>query len=68
MTALTIIRTLQANKNAILWLNRDRRQAALSGHDNSGVCAPVDFNEAIVAKTDTNLRLVEESDGEIYKA
>jgi len=67
MTALQIINHLQANRSDVLWLNEDRREAALL-FANKSCCTPVDFNEARVARTDTNLRIAEECDGEIVEA
>ena len=66
MTALQIIRTLKADRNRVLWINHDRREAALSP-DADSVCLPLDYSEACVARTDTNLGVVEECDGEIIQ-
>ena len=67
MTALKIIRTLRSDRNRALWINHERREAALSP-DNDSVCLPVDYNDACVARTDTNLSVHEISDGEIISA
>ena len=67
MTALLIIRTLKADRNRALWVNHERREAALSPGADS-VCLPLDYNEACVARTDTNLNVNEISDGEIISA
>ena len=68
MTALTIIRTLMSNRKRVLWVNHERREAALSP-DADSVCLPLDYNEACVARTDTNLRVQNEvPDGEIISA
>jgi hypothetical protein len=67
MTALEIIKHLQNNRRDVLWLNDDRREAALRLISQSR-CIPVDFSEARVARTDTGLQIVEECDGEIVAA
>ena len=64
MSALNIIRTLKADRNRVLWINHERREAALSPDDNS-VCTPVDYNDALIARTDTSLCIAGECDGEI---
>ena len=35
---------------------------------SASACAVVSIDDALIAKTDTNLRLAEECDGEIYCA
>ena len=67
MTALKIIRALKADHNRVLWINHARREAALSPNADC-VCLPLDYNEACVARTDTNLGVVEQCDGEIISA
>ena len=66
MTALKIIRTLKADRNRVLWISHDRREAALSPGANS-VCMPLDYREACLARTDTNLCVAGECDGEIIQ-
>ena len=66
MTALKIIRTLKADRNRVLWISHERREAALSP-DADSVCLPLDYEEARVARTDTNLGVVEQCDGEIIQ-
>jgi len=65
MTALQIIRGVQAG--GVLWVNHERREAAFSSRARSA-CTPLDYNEAVMARTDTNLRIAEECDGEIVVA
>lgn len=67
MTALQIIRNLKADTRNILWINHERCEAAFMPHGVS-CCTPVEFNDAKVARTDTNLRILEERDGEIIGA
>ena len=68
LTALTIIRTLKSDRNRVLWINHERREAALSPAADSA-CVPVDYSEAKIARTDTSLRVeCEQTDGEIISA
>jgi len=68
MTALEITRALKAEKkNAILWINEDRREAVF--HAGPAGCAyPVNFNDAIIARGDPAFGIVESCDGEVYAA
>ena len=66
MTALKIIRALTSDRSRVLWINHERCEAALSPGSDT-VCVPLDYSEACVARTDTNLGVVEECDGEIIQ-
>lgn len=68
MTALEITKALKADRqNALLWINEDRKQAAF----HSGVAShsvTLDFNAALVAKSDPNFGIVDTTDGITYAA
>ena len=68
MTALEIIKALKADRqNAILWINEDRKEAAF----HSGVtsyCVTVEFNAAMVAKSDPAFGIIDCTDGHTYAA
>jgi ABC-type iron transport system FetAB ATPase subunit len=69
MTALEILKALKADRaNAILWINHDRRQAAFHPGRSIPVCQPVDYSEAMMARTDPALSVINQTDGEILSA
>jgi len=66
MTALEIIKALKADrKNAILWINEDRKEAAFHGGAVS-YAVTVDLNAALVAKGDPAIGVVDVTDGTTY--
>lgn len=65
MNALQIAQTLKKNKSAVLWLNRDRKQAALHNGEYSQT---VGFNDAVIARGDPSIISIEENDGEAFAA
>ncbi len=68
MTALEIIRALKADrKNAVLWINNERKEAAFHSGQFHG-CVTVDYNAAIVAKADPEFGIIDETDGKTYAA
>lgn len=68
MTALEITKALKADRqNAILWINEDRKEAAFHGGAVS-YAVSVDFNAAMVAKSDPAFCIVDTTDGTTYAA
>jgi len=68
MTALEIIRALKSDrKNAVLWINNEREEAAFHSGQFHG-CVTVDYNAAIIAKGDANIGVVDKTDGLTYAA
>ena len=68
MTALEITKALKAERSgALLWINEDRKEAAFHGGAVSYAVA-VDFNAALVAKSDPAFGLVDTTDGTTYAA
>jgi hypothetical protein len=69
MTALQILNLLQSTRNsancALLWLNHDRREAAL--HDGQ-IAHSVSYSEAMMARTDPALSIIDKTDGETLAA
>jgi hypothetical protein len=69
MTALQILNLLQSTRNsancALLWLNHDRRKAAV--HDGE-IAHSVAYSEAMLARTDPALRIIDTTDGETLAA
>ena len=69
MTPLQILNLLQSTRDkhncALLWVNHDRREAAV--HDGN-VAHPVAYNDAIVARTDPALNIISRVDGETLAA
>lgn len=67
MTALEITKAMKANRTGLLWINDDRREAAY--HPRSGsYCEVVDYNSALVAKSDPAFGVVDTTDGTTYAA
>lgn len=68
MNALDIIKSLKADrKNAVLWINEERKEAAFHGGVTS-YAVTVDFNAALVAKGDTSVVIIDKTDGTTYAA
>jgi len=69
MTALQILKLLKSTRNnarpALLWLNHERRDAAV--HDGE-IARGVDYGEAKMARTDPALHIIDETDGETLAA
>lgn len=65
MEALEILLTLKRDRDAVLWLHRERREAAIATRDCPG-CTPVSLNAALVAKADTSIRCLPCDDGELF--
>jgi hypothetical protein len=72
MTALEIANMLKDTRDkrepAILWINHERRSAAVHPGGGEACCIPVTYNDAKVASTDPAFSIVEQIDGEIYAA
>lgn len=67
MNALEITKTLKANKNGLLWVNDERREAAY--HPGNGYCCEVvEYNAATVAKSDPAFGVIDTTDGTTYAA
>lgn len=67
MNALDIIKALKANRNNVLWINEERKEAAF----HSGVTSyavTVAFNSALVAKGDPSVVIIDKTDGTTYAA
>jgi|TARA_B110000908_G_C10180648_1_gene415513 hypothetical protein len=67
MTTLDIIKAMKANRNSMLWLNDERKEAAFHS-GNGSYCTPVDYFIADMAKTDPAFGVVEDIDGKLYSA
>ena len=69
MNALQILNLLQSTRDkstpALLWLNHDRRDAAV--HDGE-IAHRVDYCEAKMARTDPALQIIDATDGETLAA
>jgi hypothetical protein len=69
MTALEIINLLKSTRDshncALLWVNDDRREAAV--HDGE-VAHAVDYNDAVIARTDPAMNIISRIDGETFAA
>jgi hypothetical protein len=62
MTALEILKALKSNPNAMLWINSERHEAAYNdGEDDVG---PVDYQSALLARSDPALGIIDKTDGE----
>jgi hypothetical protein len=67
MTALEITKAMKADRNGVLWINDERRKAAY--HSGIGsYCDVVDYNSAVIAKTDPAFGVVDTRDGTTYAA
>lgn len=66
-SALEILKTLKADRGAILWLHRERKQAALAISGQPGGI-PVSLNDALIAKADPSIRCLPCADGELFAA
>jgi hypothetical protein len=69
MTALQIINLLKSTRDshncALLWVNDDRRVAAV--HDGE-IARDVSYSEATIARTDPALNVISTVDGETFSA
>lgn len=68
MTALEITKALKANRNGVLWVNDDSKQAAYHPGGGISYCTPVGYNDAILAKTDPAFIVISNTDGNTYAA
>jgi hypothetical protein len=67
MNALKITKSLKANRKSLLWINDERRESAF--HPNNGApCESVDYNAAVMAKSDPCFGVVDTTDGTTYAA
>lgn len=68
MTALEITKAMKSNRKGLLWINDDRREAAYHPNTPSSYCETVDYNDALVAKSDPAFGVVDTTDGTTYAA
>lgn len=69
MTAIEILNALKADRhNAMLWLNHDRREAAFHPGGSVTCCQPVAYADAMLARTDPALSIIDRTDGETLSA
>jgi hypothetical protein len=62
MTALEILKGLKRNPNAMLWINSERKKASYNdGEDDVG---PVDYQSALLARSDPSIGIIDKTDGE----
>tara|TARA_B110000503_G_scaffold48018_1_gene78150 strand:- start:286 stop:519 length:234 start_codon:yes stop_codon:yes gene_type:complete len=67
MTTLDIIKAMKANRNSMLWINDERKEAAFHA-GNGSYCTPVEYSSAVMAKTDPAFGVVDFIDGMTYSA
>tara|TARA_B110000503_G_C6790621_1_gene267101 strand:+ start:321 stop:527 length:207 start_codon:yes stop_codon:yes gene_type:complete len=67
MTTLEVIKSMKSNRNSMLWINEERKEAAFHA-GNGSYCTPVEYSSAVMAKTDPAFGVVEVVDGTIYSA
>lgn len=67
MTALEIMNAMKSDRNCILWLNHERRDAAFHG-GNGQFAVPVTYNNAVLVRSDPSIQIIEKRDGEILQA
>ena len=65
MTALEILNAMKSDRNRILWINHERRDAA---YHNGSFAVPVAFNDAVLVRSDPAIQIIEKRDGEILQA
>jgi ABC-type tungstate transport system permease subunit len=69
MTGLQILNALKADRaNAVLWINHDRREAAFHPGGAHVYAMPVAYNDAMIARTDPALNIIDRTDGETMSA
>lgn len=69
MTALEIINKLKANRNdAALWINHNRKEAAVHPGVNYIYAVSVSYIDAMVARGDPNLNIEKLPSGELITA
>jgi hypothetical protein len=72
MTALEITIMLKNTRDernpAILWINHERRSAAVHPGGGEACCIQVTYNDAKVASADPAFNIIDQTDGEIYAA
>ena len=67
MTTLEVIKSMKSNRNSMLWINEERKEAAFHA-GNGSYCTPVEYSSAVMAKTDPAFGVVEVVDGTLYSA
>ena len=67
MKTLEITKAMKSNRDSILWINDERKEAAFHPC-NGSYCTPVDYFSAVMAKTDPAFGVVDDVDGTIYSA
>tara|TARA_R110000796_G_scaffold29161_1_gene79085 strand:+ start:104 stop:310 length:207 start_codon:yes stop_codon:yes gene_type:complete len=67
MTTLDIIKAMKSNRNSMLWINDERKEAAFHA-GNGSYCTPVEYSSANMAKTDPAFGVVDVVDGMTYSA
>lgn len=69
MTALKMLTGLKSNRDHILWINHDRRESAYHGfNDPHSAADKVDYNDAMMVRSDPEITIVAMRDGEILAA
>ena len=61
MTALEILKELKRNRDSLLWINSERKEAAY--HDGT-VAYRVDYEAAMLVRPDPSLFIIDKTDGE----
>ena len=65
MTSLEILKSLKRNRNSLLWINSDRKEAAY--HDGD-IAYRVDYQSAMLVRPDPSIVIIDKTDGETLAA
>jgi hypothetical protein len=64
-TALGILKELKRNRDSLLWVNHERKEAAF--HDGD-IATRVDYQSALLARSDPSIVIIDKTDGETLAA
>jgi hypothetical protein len=65
MSALEMLKSIKRNRNSLLWINSERKEAAF--HDGDIACR-VDYESAMLVRTDPSIIIIDKTDGETLAA
>lgn len=65
MTALEILKGLKRNPDCLLWINHDLEEAAYHNGDTAWL---IDYQDAMLARSDPALSIIDKAEGEILSS
>ena len=65
MTTLEMLKSLKRNRNSLLWINSERKEAAY--HDGT-IAWRVNYEAAMLVRPDPSIGIIDKTDGETLAA